>query len=75
MPSCWLSGPRNPYPGTLGVIEQGALADLVLVDGNPVDDITLLNRPDTAFPVIMKDGIIVKNTLPAPPRPSHRTEA
>jgi imidazolonepropionase-like amidohydrolase len=29
-----LSGPRHPYPGALGVIEEGALADLVLVDGN-----------------------------------------
>jgi imidazolonepropionase-like amidohydrolase len=55
-----MSGPRNPYPGTLGVVENGALADLILVDGNPVEDITLLARPETAFAVIMKDGEIVK---------------
>ena len=34
-----LSGKRNPYPGKLGVVEQGALADLLLVDGNPLDNI------------------------------------
>jgi len=59
------SGPRNPYPGTLGIIEEGALADLLLVEGDPLDDITLLSRPDTALAVIMKDGRIVKNSLPA----------
>lgn len=34
-----MSGPRNPYPGKLGVIEQGALADLLLVDGDPIANI------------------------------------
>jgi imidazolonepropionase-like amidohydrolase len=56
-----LSGPRNPYPGPLGIIEEGALADLLLVDGDPVQDITLLTRPETALLVIMKDGLIVKD--------------
>ncbi|MGH2586213.1 MAG: amidohydrolase family protein [Dehalococcoidia bacterium] len=58
-----LSGPRNPYPGKLGVIEEGALADLLLVDGNPLEDITLVADPAKAFVVIMKDGTIYKNTL------------
>ena len=31
-----MTGPRNPYPGKLGVIEEGALADILLVDGNPL---------------------------------------
>lgn len=57
-----LSGARNPYPGTLGVVEEGAVADLVLVDGNPLEDISLLGQADTAFPVIMKNGAVVKNT-------------
>lgn len=57
-----MSGPRNPYPGTLGVIEEGALADLLLVAGDPLQDIDLLARPDTAFRVIMKDGELVKDT-------------
>jgi imidazolonepropionase-like amidohydrolase len=58
-----MSGPRNPYPGALGVIEDGALADLLLVDGDPIEDISLLSRPETSIRVIMKDGVIVKNTL------------
>ncbi len=30
-----MCGKRNPYPGKLGVVEEGRLADLLLVDGNP----------------------------------------
>jgi imidazolonepropionase-like amidohydrolase len=59
-----LSGLANPYPGKLGVIEQGALADLVLVDGNPLENIKLIEDPGKSFLVIMKDGTIYKNTLP-----------
>lgn len=58
-----LSGRRNPYPGTLGVVEVGALADLLLVDGDPIADIELLSDPSKNLLVIMKDGRIVKNTL------------
>ena len=61
-----LSGARNPYPGKLGVIEEGALADLLLVAGNPLDDIDLLGNPDANFALIVKDGQIYKNTLQAP---------
>lgn len=57
-----LSGPRNPYPGTLGVVAEGALADLLLVDGNPLDDIELIADPHANFLVIMKDGEIVKDS-------------
>ncbi len=56
-----LSGPRNPYPGKLGVVETGALADLLLVDGDPLSDIDLLGDPAKNFLVIMKDGQIYKN--------------
>jgi imidazolonepropionase-like amidohydrolase len=59
-----LSGPRNPYPGKLGVIEQGALADLIVVDGDPLTNIRLLAEPDKNLLLIMKDGRIYKNTLP-----------
>jgi imidazolonepropionase-like amidohydrolase len=55
-----LSGPRTPYEGRLGVVEQGALADLVLVNGNPLADIDLIGDPARNFSVIMKDGVIVK---------------
>ena len=59
-----LSGPRNPYPGKLGVIEAGALADLLLVEGNPLEKLDLVADPDRNFLVIMKDGGIYKNALP-----------
>ena len=58
-----LSGPRNPYPGKLGVIEEGAYADLLLVDGNPLENIDLIGDPEKNFVIIMKDGQIYKNTL------------
>lgn len=56
-----MSGKRNPYPGRIGVVEEGALADLLLVDGDPTRDLTLIARPETGFVVIMKDGQIVKD--------------
>lgn len=58
-----MSGERNPYPGKLGVVEEGALADLLLVDGNPLETIELIADPGKNFVVIMKDGKIFKNTL------------
>lgn len=58
-----MSGKRNPYPGKLGVIEEGALADLLLVDGDPIADIKLIADPAKNLVVIMKDGKIFKNTL------------
>lgn len=56
-----LSGERNPYPLKLGVIEEGAAADLILVNGNPMEDITLLGDPEKNLSLIMKDGRIYKN--------------
>lgn len=58
-----LSGKRNPYPGKLGVVEEGALADLLLVDGNPIENIRLIEDPARNFLVIMKDGKIYKNLV------------
>ncbi len=58
-----LSGLRNPYPGRLGVVEEGALADLLLVDGNPIENIRLIEDPAKNFLVIMKAGKIYKNLL------------
>lgn len=58
-----LSGPRNPYPGELGVIKEGAYADLIVVNGNPLENLDLVADPDSNFNVIMKDGKIYKNTL------------
>ncbi len=56
-----LSGLRNPYPGKLGVVQEGALADLILVNGDPLADIQLIVDPDKNFLVIMKDGQVAKN--------------
>jgi imidazolonepropionase-like amidohydrolase len=57
-----LSGKRNPYPGKLGMVEEGALADLLLVNGNPLENIELIASPQTNFVVIMKDGKVYKNS-------------
>jgi len=71
-----LSGPVvNPYPlAKLGVIEEGAYADMLVVDGNPLEDLSVIGAVDKWFDapprdgvetirVIMKDGVIYKNTL------------
>jgi imidazolonepropionase-like amidohydrolase len=63
-----LSGPRNPYPGKQGVVEADALADLILVDGDPIANLDLMGDPTKNFMVIMKDGKIYKNTLNAIPQ-------
>lgn len=61
-----MSGPRNPYPAAVGVIEAGAYADLLLVDGDPTRDIGLVADPVKNFTLIMKDGRIYKNALGHP---------
>ena len=70
-----LTGRNNPYPGKLGVIEPGAYADILVVDGNPLEDLSAIGadagwfnatpRSDDVKPirVIMKDGKVYKNTL------------
>lgn len=58
-----LSGLRTPYPGKLGVIEEQALADLILVDGNPLKDLSLIAKPEKKFLLIIKDGKIYKNNI------------
>lgn len=70
-----LTGKNNPYPGKLGVIEEGAYADILLVDGNPLQDVSAIGGDSGWFladsrgedvkniRLIMKDGRIYKNTL------------
>ncbi len=66
----------NPYPdGKLGVVEKGAYADLLLIDGNPLEDLSVIGTSDKWFDgpprpespetirIIMKDGKFYKNTL------------
>ena len=57
-----LSGPRNPY-GKLGIIESGAVADILIVDGNPLEDMSVLTNPQENLRVIIKGGDVYKNTL------------
>jgi imidazolonepropionase-like amidohydrolase len=62
----WLakSGTKNPYrEGPIGVIEAGAYADMLLIDGNPLDDVTVMADWKNNIKVIIKDGKIFKNTL------------
>jgi imidazolonepropionase-like amidohydrolase len=56
-----LSGKRSPYAGRIGVVEEGALADLLLVNGDPLQDISVITNPDANFNLIMKDGRIFKD--------------
>lgn len=57
-----LSGLRAPYQGKLGVVEEGALADLILVNGDPIANIGLIADPARNFAVIMKDGKLFRNS-------------
>ena len=59
-----LSGLKNPYvQGKLGVIEAGAYADMLIIDGNPIEDINVMLDYENNFKLIMKDGVVYKNTL------------
>ena len=57
------SGEMNPYKeGTLGTIAEGGYADIILVDGNPLEDLDAIKRDSVDF--VMKDGLVYKNWLP-----------
>jgi len=58
-----MSGPRNPYPKKLGVIEEGAYADILLVDGNPLINLNIIEDYEKTLLLIIKDGVIYKNSL------------
>ena len=59
-----LTGPLNPHPdGPLGVIAEGAYADILVIDGNPLENIELLTKPEKNIKLIMKHGKVYKNTL------------
>jgi imidazolonepropionase-like amidohydrolase len=60
-----MSGPRNPYPGgRLGVVAEGALADLLVANGDPLADVKLISDPDRNFLLIMKGGRTYKDAVP-----------
>jgi imidazolonepropionase-like amidohydrolase len=59
-----MSGQRNPYGAAkLGVIAEGSWADVLLVDGNPLEDLSVLADPENNLKVIIKNGEVFKNTL------------
>jgi len=58
-----LSGPRAPYPGRLGVIAEGALADILVWDGDPEADLAFLGDPDANLRLVMKGGRVYKEAL------------
>lgn len=58
-----MSGNRNPYPGQIGVIQEGAFADILIVNGSVLQNLDLVGNPEENFKVIIKDGVIYKNTL------------
>ena len=62
----WLvkSGTKNPYrDGPLGVIEVGAYADMIIVEGNPLEDVAVLAEYEESIKLVIKDGEIFKNAL------------
>jgi imidazolonepropionase-like amidohydrolase len=52
-------------PGKVGVIESGAQADLIVIDGDPLADLTLLAKPEQALKAVIRDGVFVIDRLPA----------
>lgn len=58
-----MSGERTPYPGRLGVIAEGALADILVWDGDPETDLAFIGDPDTSLRLIMKGGRVYKEQL------------
>ncbi|MGB5350359.1 MAG: hypothetical protein WBM96_01300, partial [Polyangiales bacterium] len=57
-----LCGQRNPY-GKLGVIEEGAMADLLIYDKNPLDDAEVVVDHENNLKLVVKDGKVYKNAL------------
>lgn len=57
-----MAGKLNRY-GNFGEIRMGWLADLLLINGEPLDDISILEDPDRALALIIKDGEIIENRL------------
>jgi imidazolonepropionase-like amidohydrolase len=62
------SGEMSPYKeGTLGTIVEGGYADIILINGNPLEDISKIGRNTVDF--VMKDGLVYKNWLPTEDAP------
>ena len=57
-----LSGRRNPY-GKVGVIEKGAMADILIYSKNPLEDVSIVEDDENNLKLVIKDGKVYKNTL------------
>ena len=57
-----MTGKRNPY-GKLGVIEEGAMADILIYSANPLEDVSVVADPETTLKLIIKDAVVFKNEL------------
>jgi cytosine/adenosine deaminase-related metal-dependent hydrolase len=51
-----MSGVRSPYAGKLGVVQEGALADLLLMDGDPIANIKLIEDPEKNLLAVLEDN-------------------
>ncbi|WP_084602811.1 metal-dependent hydrolase family protein [Rubritepida flocculans] len=60
---CALSGARNPYPGPIGVIAPGAMADILIAEGEPARSLDFLMDPARNLKLILKGGRIHKDGL------------
>lgn len=49
--------------GELGVLKPGAIADIIALDGDPVEDITVLGDGGDRIPLVIKDGAVMKNRI------------
>ncbi|MEL0609855.1 amidohydrolase family protein [Vibrio echinoideorum] len=70
-----MSGPRGTTQGKLGVIENGAVADILLIDGNPLEDMAVIGATPEWFDadpeyktidtikLVMKDGVVYRNEM------------
>ena len=57
-----MTGKRNPY-GKLGVIKEGAMADILIYSANPPEGVAVVADPETTLKLIIKDGVVFKNEL------------
>lgn len=59
-----MTGERNPYKdGPLAVIAPGAYADILLVEGDPTEDVAVFSDWENGIDLVMKDGVIYRNEL------------
>lgn len=49
--------------GKIGCLKEGAFADLLLLSGNPLEDVTILNKPHQYTQGIVKDGRVVHSNI------------